>query len=87
MDSIFLVLNLHLSVRACVRESGRSREAIRPVLKNFFAFFSCLLGCLCSTEWNDGMEPWNGMKWNDHAHRARIDDLYPLCLLPSTKKH
>ena len=29
------------SVRACVRESGRSREAIRPVLKNF-PFFGSL---------------------------------------------
>ena len=30
-----IILILHLSVRPCVRESGRSREAIRPVLKNF----------------------------------------------------
>ena len=42
-------------------------------------------------EWNGGMErwngiEWNGMEWNDHAHRARYDDLYPLCLLPSTKE-
>ena len=26
----------------------------------------------------DGMERWNGMEWNDHAHRTRYDDLYPL---------
>ena len=32
---IIIILILHLSVRPCVRESGRSREAIRPVLKNF----------------------------------------------------
>ena len=35
--------------------------------------------------WNGTVE-WNGMEWNDHAHRARCDDLYPMCLRPSTKK-
>ena len=29
-------------------------------------------------EWNGGMEQWNGMEWNDHAHRTPYDDLYPL---------
>ena len=24
---------------------------------------------------------FDGMEWNDHAHRALYDDLYPLCLL------
>ena len=32
----------------------------------------------------NGMMEWNGgmKRWNDHAHRARFDDLYPLCLRP-----
>ena len=30
-----IILILHLSIRPCVHESGRSREAVRPVLKNF----------------------------------------------------
>ena len=37
-------------------------------------------GCLYSTEWKDGLE------WNDHTHRARCDDLYQMCLRPSTNK-
>ena len=35
-------------------------------------------GRLYSTEWNSGMERWNGMEWNDYAYTI-VNGSLPRC--------
>ena len=54
----------------------------QPTSPCFLMFWGVWIGCLYSTEWNGGMERWNGMEWNGCRECARaIAFVARLCTL------